>query len=161
MKQKQVLRVARFALLAGVVMMLAFWKRGNPTLTIPDGDQSMDPTYPGGSTVVFEEIDPDEPLERGTDVIYVMERDGVSYARFGRVRGLPGDVIGATEKGRITVNGEPVGPVPIPGKPMGEVPPGTVYILAVNPTESRYPDSRQLGFIPRDRVHARIKYRLR
>ena len=93
------------------------------------------------------------------DVVYAMEKEGTTYARFGRIRGLPGDEVGARE-GRLTVNGEPIGPIPIPGEPMGTVPPGKVLILATNPAETRYPDSRVLGFIPRANLRAVIRYRI-
>jgi hypothetical protein len=159
-RQKNILRVLRVLLLAGIAVAAAmFWNRtGGSKFTIPKGDESLYPRYPGGSTVVVEELPDDAPLQRGTDVVYAMDKDGTTYARFGRIRGLPGDEVGARE-GRLTVNGEPVGPIPVPGEPMGTVPPGTVLILVVNPAELRYPDSRVLGFIPRDRLRAIIRYR--
>ncbi|MHC4550367.1 MAG: S26 family signal peptidase [Planctomycetota bacterium] len=159
MRQKTVLRVARLALLLGIVLAVAFFVRGNPRLTIPEHDQSMDPRFPGGSTVVVEELEADAPVPRGADVVYAMEKDGVTYARFGRVQGLAGDVIGARD-GRLTVNGERVGPLSIPGAALGEVPPGKVFILALNPLEKTYPDSRVLGFIPREDLRAIIRYRI-
>jgi hypothetical protein len=42
---------------------------------------------------------------------------------------------------------------------MGTVPPGKVLILATNPAETRYPDSRVLGFIPRENLQAIIRFR--
>jgi len=158
-KQKTILRVVRFVLLAGVVLSVAFFFRGNQKFGIPEADQSLYPRFPGGTTVVVEEIDADAPLERGADVVYAMEKEGVDYARFGRVRALPGDVVGAKD-GKLTVNGELIGPIAMPGDAMGEVPPGKLLILATNPAETRYPDSRSLGFIARDRVQALILYRL-
>lgn len=157
--QKKLLRVARFAVLLAAVLLVAFWIRGKHTYTLPPTDQSLDPAYPGGSRVLVQDLAPDAPLERGTDVVYVMEKDGVEYARFGRVRGLPGDAIGAQD-GKLTVNGEPIGPLPLPGELLGRVPEGHVCILAVNPLEHRYPDSRTLGFVPREKVRARILFRL-
>jgi hypothetical protein len=161
MKQKTILRVARVALLAAIAVAAGlFWRStGGAKFTIPEGDESLYPRYPGGSTVVVEELEADTPLERGVDVVYAMDKDGTTYARFGRIRGLPGDDV-AEKDGRLTVNGEPVGPIPIPGKPMGVVPPGKVLILATNPAETRYPDSRVLGFIPRERLRAIIRYRI-
>jgi len=156
---RRFLRPARFLILLGVVLVVAFFVRNYERIEIPAADQSMDPTYPGGSTVLVEKIDADAPLARGTDVVYTWEADGKTYARFGRVRALPGDVVGARE-GLLTVNGEPVGPLPIPGEPMGEVPEGHVLILAVNPAETRYKDSRELDFIPRERIVGILKARV-
>ncbi|MHC4973563.1 MAG: S26 family signal peptidase [Planctomycetota bacterium] len=149
----------RILLLAGIVVTLGLFLRGSEKFTIPQADESLYPRFPGGSTVVVEELDADEPLQRGIDVVYAMEKDGTDYARFGRIRGLPGDEIGAQD-GRLTVNGEPIGPIPMPGSPMGTVPEGKVFILAINPAETRYPDSRELGFIPRERLRAVIRYRI-
>ncbi len=148
-------RATRALILLGVVVAAAMFLRSHEKLKIPAADQSMDPTYPGGTTVFVEDLAPDAPLARGQDVVYTVEHDGTTYARFGRVRGLPGDEVGAKD-GRLTVNGEPLGPASIPGEPMGRVREGTVLILAINPAESRYPDSRVLGFIPRGNVVARI-----
>jgi signal peptidase I len=156
-RTQRVLRIARLVLLLGVAIALATLWRSCDRMRIPDADQSMHPTYPGGSVLVVEDLAPDAPLERGTDVVYAVEIDGQTYARFGRVRGLPGDVVGVKDS-RLTVNGEPAGA--IPGEPMGEVPEGTVLILAINPLEIRYPDSRKLGFIPRKQVVAVIRTKL-
>lgn len=150
------LRATRFLILLGAVVLAAMFFRGCEKLTIPAQDQSMDPTYPGGTTVFVENLSGKDPLARGADVVYTVEHDGTTYARFGRVQGLPGDEVGARD-GRLTVNGEPVGPMPIPGKAMGRVPEGTVLILAINPTETRYKDSRELGFIPRSRVVGAVR----
>jgi hypothetical protein len=85
-----------------------------------------------------------------------MEWEGQLTARYGRIRALPGDRIAADAAGMLMVNGEKIGPINIRGKPMGLVPAGTVFILAVNPQETLYPDSRKLGFIRRKDVRARI-----
>jgi hypothetical protein len=146
-----VLRVVRFAILAGVVVAAAMFLRAWDRRTIPASDQSMDPTYPGGTRVMTKPLAPGAPLDRGTDVVYRMEKDGVFYERFGRVRALPGDEVGAKD-GMLTVNGDPIGPIQVPGEPMGRVPEGSVVILAINPLETRYPDSRKLGFIRREDV---------
>jgi signal peptidase I len=156
-RTQRVLRIARLVLLLGVAITLAAFWRSCHRVRIPDADQSMYPTYPGGSVLIVEDLEPDAPLERGTDVMYAVEIDGKGYERFGRVRGLPGDIVGVKD-GRLTVNGDPVGA--IPGEPMGEVPEGTVLILAINPLEIRYPDSRKLSFIPRERVVAVIRTKL-
>ena len=150
------LRAARFLLLLGAVVAVGLFVRSCERLQIPAGDQSMDPTYPGGTKIIVERLAPDAPLERGADVVYEQEIDGKKYARFGRVQGVPGDDIGARD-GRLTVNGEPIAPIPIPGEAKGRVPEGTLFILAINPAETRYEDSRILGFIPRERVKAVIK----
>ncbi len=151
-----VLRATRFLILLGAVVAAAVFFRSCEKFTIPVQDQSMDPTYPGGTTVLVEDLAEDAPLVRGADVVYTMEHGGTTYARYGRVQALPGDDVGARE-GRLTVNGAPVGPAPIPGKEMGRVPVGTVLILAINPAETRYMDSRALGFIPRARVRKLIR----
>ena len=101
-------------------------------------------------------IDADDDLERGTDVVYAMEYEGAMRARFGRVRALPGDEVGFDSEGRITVNGEAVGPIAVRGTVGGRVPEGKVFILVVNPQETTYPDSRELGFIDREDVRAVI-----
>jgi len=153
-------RVTRLLVLLGVAVAAAMFFNRIEKLRIPVTDQSMDPTYPGGTTVFIDDLAPDAPLPRGVDVVYTVERDGTTYARFGRVQGLPGDDVGA-KGGRLTVNGELVGPAGIPGEAMGRVREGTVLILAINPAETRYPDSRALGFIPRANVVARIRASMR
>ncbi|MHC4847318.1 MAG: S26 family signal peptidase [Planctomycetota bacterium] len=156
MRQKSIQRSVRFAVLLGVVLMLGFVFRKCERFKIPDPDQSMSPVYPGGSRVVCEVIDEDDALERGMDVVYAMEWQGQLTARYGRIRALPGDRIAADAAGMLLVNGEKIGPINIRGKPMGLVPADTVFILAVNPQETLYPDSRKLGFIQRKDVRARI-----
>jgi hypothetical protein len=147
-KQRVIYRVLRVLLLGGIVVTIGLFMRGCEKFTIPAKDDSL-LNYPGGTTIWATELEPDAALARGMYVVYMMEKDGTAYARFGRIEGLPGDVVGAQD-GRLTVNGKPVGP--IPGEAMGTVPPGKVLILATNPAERDYPDSRVLGFIPRERV---------
>ena len=159
-RQAVVLRIARFAIMLAIVIIAFVALRGCEKHSIPTQDQSMDPTYPGGTTVVAWHLAPEAPLDRGKDVVYEMEKDGLTYARFGRVQAIAGDEVGATD-GKITVNGTPVGPIPVPGEAMGRVPEGRVLILAINPAETRYPDSRTLGFIARDRIRAVIRTSLR
>jgi signal peptidase I len=155
-RPEAVLRATRFLILLGAVVVVAMFLRTCEKYTIPAQDQSMDPTYPGGTTVYVKTVSEEDPLARGADVVYTMEHEGTTYARYGRVRGLPGDEVGERD-GRLTVNGEPIGPAAIPGRAMGRVPEGTVLVLAINPTEMRYQDSRALGFIPRSRVVAVIR----
>lgn len=156
MNQRTVRRGVRFAVLGGIAIIGGLFLRSCERFAIPAQDQSMAPVHPGGSRVMCRPIDEDDPLERDSDVVYAMEYEGVRRARFGRVRGLPGDVMGTDAKGRITVNGEPIGPIALRGKEMGKVPDGKVCILAVNPQETTYPDSRKLGFIDRADVRALI-----
>jgi hypothetical protein len=156
MNQRSTKRFFRFAVFAAIAVMGGMFLGRCQRYSIPAGDQSLTPTYPGGTRVVCRKIDPDDPLERDLDVVYAMEKDGVMHARFGRVRGLAGDEIGTDDDGRLTVNGTPIGPIAIRGAPMGRVPAGKVFILAVNPQEITYPDSRRLGFIDRSSVRARI-----
>lgn len=144
-------RIVRFAILLAAVVTAAVFFRTWDRREIPAADHSMEPTYPAGTRVITRKLAPGAPLDRGTDVVYRMERDGQTYERFGRVQALPGDEIGATD-GYLTVNGERVGPIAMPGEPMGRVPEGTVFILAINPLENRYPDSRTLRFIRREDV---------
>ncbi|MFQ5845925.1 MAG: S26 family signal peptidase [Planctomycetota bacterium] len=120
---------------------------------IPGPDASMDPLYPGGARVLVEAIEPRDPLERGTDVVYAWEQHGATHARFGRVGGLPGDVVGA-DAGLLTANGQAT---QLRGEPMGTVPPGFVLVPNLNPRERTYPDSRTLGFIARARIRFRIR----
>lgn len=161
MNQRSIKRWVRFGVFVAVALMAGFFLKRYEWFTIPVGDQSMAPEYPAGSRVMCEEIDPDEPIERGTDVVYAMEWEGVMRARFGRVRGVPGDEIGSDEEGRLTVNGETIGPIGIRGQPMGRVPEGRLFILVVNPQEVTYPDSRspKVGFVPRADIRARIAAR--
>ena len=156
MKKKSIQRAVRFVVLLAVFVMLGFLVRGCERFRIPDADQSMSPVYPGGSRVVCRLLDEDDELERGMDVVYAMEWKGQLTARYGRVRALPGDRIGADAQGMLTVNGEKIGPINVRGKPLGRVPDGKLFILAVNPQETLYPDSRRLGFIERKDVRARI-----
>jgi len=159
-KQKTVLRVVRLLVFGGALFLVWNFMRDREKLTIPADDESLAPTYPGGSTVVVQYLHEDAALERGTDVVYLSRDGDVTRARFGRAQGLPGDVVGA-EDGLLTVNGEPLRPMKLPGEPLGTVPPGHVLVLAINPFEGRYPDSRRLGFIPRADVKARIRARVR
>jgi len=149
-RPRAIQRVVRFAILLGVVVAAAMLIRKWSVSRIPAADHSMEPTYSAGTRVLTNPLAPDAPLDRGTDVVYRMERDGTAYERFGRVQALPGDEVGAKD-GILTVNGEPIGPIAVPGpsKAMGTVPEGEVLILAVNPHEHTYPDSRTLGFIRR------------
>jgi hypothetical protein len=164
MKPGSLRRAVRFLILLAVVLMAGYVFRNYERNRIPDADQSLSPLYPGGSRVLCELLDPEEPLERGMDVVYAMEADDPAtgararFARFGRVRALPGDEIGADRDGMLTVNGERIGPINMRGKPMGRVPPDRVFILAINPqeTDTLYADSRRLGFIPRADVRASI-----
>ena len=158
---KRARRAVRFGIVLAVALLAAWVVRSYEIYRIPpvDGgraDQSMSPLYKGGSRVVCEILDPDDPLERGMDVVYAMEWDGQQRARFGRVRALPGDVVGVDAKGLLSVNGEPIGPINIRGEPAGVVPDGKVYVLAINPQETLFPDSRKLGFIDRKDVRARM-----
>jgi len=151
--QRALARWIRFGLLAGAVLTFALWMRSTDRYRIPDTDESLAPFYGGGSTLITEPIGPRDDLPRGADVVYWMEQEGVRYARFGRVSGLPGDRVESRE-GRLWVNGEALS---VGGDMEGTVPPGRLLILAVNPLETRYPDSRRLGYIPRDQVQAIIK----
>lgn len=153
---RKIQRAFRFIVFAAVAVTVGLFLRGNERYEIPPGDPSLEPFFPGGTRVLVDEVDPEDPLELGWDVVYAMERDGQQFARYGRVRGLPGDRVG-TEGGRLTVNGTAIGPFPIAGRAMGVVPEGRVLILAVTDRVSGYPDSRELGFIPREDVRAVIK----
>ncbi len=157
-RNNKILRVVRLLVIGAALVLVARYWRTNQKMSIPAVDQSMAPQFPGGSVVVFEPMDADDELARDSDVVYVMERDGVKYKRFGRVRALPGDEVGS-KAGKITVNGTRVGPIAMRGPAAGVVPDAHVYILAINPAETRYPDSRQLGFIPRRDVIGVIRYR--
>lgn len=152
---RKIQRAIRFVVFAAVAVMVGLFMRGNENYAIPENDPSLEPVFPGGTHVLVNEIDTDDPLERGWDVVYAMEREGQQFARFGRVRALPGDRVGERE-GRLTVNDEPVGPFPIAGAAMGVVPADHVLILAVTDRVSNYPDSRELGFIRREDVKARV-----
>ena len=156
MKAKSVQRVVRFVVLLAVILMLGIVVRRCERFRIPDADQSLSPVYPGGSRVVCELLDEDDDLERGMDVVYAMEWKGQLTARYGRVRALPGDEVTADSAGMLLVNGEKIGPINVRGKPLGVVPDGTVFILAINPQETLYPDSRKLGLIARTHIRARI-----
>ncbi|HEX5136781.1 MAG TPA: signal peptidase I [Planctomycetota bacterium] len=151
MRPRVIQRVVRFGILLGVVLAAAMFLRTWSRSRIPEADHSMEPTYPAGTRVLTKPLAPEAPLDRGTDVVYRMEKDGTTYERFGRVRALPGDEVGARD-GMLTVNGEPIGPIAIPGEAMGTVPEGRVLILAINPLEETYPDSRKIGFIRREDV---------
>jgi type IV secretory pathway protease TraF len=96
-------------------------------------------------------IDPDEPLEIGTNVVFKVEVEGKRYDRLGRIRGVAGDEAGAKD-GFVTVNGEFVGPLKLRGPSMGTVPEGHLLILATSDTNTAGLDSRAFGFISRDRV---------
>lgn len=161
-RPKVLQRVVRFAILLGVVLTVAMFVRTWSRSRIPDADHSMDPTYPAGSRVVTKPLAPGAPLDRGTDVVYRWEKDGTAYERFGRVQAVAGDDVGEKD-GILTVNGEPIGPIAMPGpsEATGTVPEGNVLILAINPLERTYPDSRKIGFIPREDVLSVIRASMR
>jgi len=161
MTSRRTRRAVRFAVLLAIALAAAYVVRSFEIYRIPPvaggrADQSLSPLYKGGSQVVCEILDADDPLERGMDAVYAMYWEGELRARFGRVRALPGDVVGTDDEGMLTVNGERIGPINMRGEPAGEVPEGKVYILAINPQETLFPDSRKLGFIDRENVRARI-----
>jgi hypothetical protein len=150
-------RPLRFLLLAAIAVMVGLYLRGrSESFRMHAEDRSMEPVYPAGSTLRVRVIGEDAELEKGVDVLYAVE----GKAHFGRVRGLAGDEVGSVN-GELTVNGERIEPRGIPGDAMGRVPEGTVLILALNPFETRFPDSRRLGFIPRAQVRAIILGRAR
>ncbi len=154
------LRPARFVLLFAVAVAAALLVRTYSRFTLPEGDLSLSPWCLGGSTVWTVRRDAQDPIDRDSRVVYEMEQQGQIYARFGVVRGVPGDLIGSSD-GLLTVNGRPVGPLPIRGEAMGAVPPGHYLILANSPEEKRYPDSRHLGFIPEARIRGIIRFVIR
>jgi signal peptidase I len=150
-------RIVRLAIVAGLLGAVWWLLHGLEKFEIPDGDPSLEPRFERGSTVVARTLAADAPLRRGDDVVYAMEHEGKRYARFGRVRALPGDAVGSND-GRLTVNGELVGPIPMPGEAMGRVPEGFVLILAVGPSRTQYKDSRENGFVARTDVRGVILF---
>jgi signal peptidase I len=161
-QRRKVLRFLRLGLVGAALVMVALFMRDRETITIPLDDYSLSPIYPPGTKFVLKRIEPDDPLPRGADVVYVVHPEGKTRAQFGRVRGLPGDIIGA-ENGHLTVNGKLIDrPAPIAGSALGEVPPGKVCVLAVStrlPPDVA-PDSRVFGFLPREDIKAIIRYRI-
>ena len=156
---RRIVRPLRFVLMAAIVIMIGLFVRErmrHEALTVPDHNQSMFPKYPAGTRVSAENIDDDYPLEIGMDLLY--EVDGTGY--LGRLQGMGGDDVGIDDEGRITVNGERVGPIPIPGAPLGKVPEGKLFLLVLNPAPDVPPDSRTFGFIPREDVLAIIRHRI-
>jgi len=141
-------RPLRFALLAGLLVLVWLFARRYDFYRIPEADQSLAPIWPAGSRVLVEAVDAETPLARGTDVVYRMEREGVDYARFGRIQAGPGDSVDS-ESGYLTVDGRRFRPIALRGEALGVVPQGHVAVFAINPAERRYPDSRTLGFVPR------------
>ncbi len=154
-RRKKILRVVRLVLLLAAGVLVAFFMRRHPRFTIPENDASLEPSFSGGTTLIVRRVDEDDEIARGDNIVYEMEQDGTRYARFGRVQALPGDIVDARD-GHIIVNGEPIEPLPMPGAAAGPVPPKHVYVLATNPVERNYKDSRELGFIARDKVRAVI-----
>jgi hypothetical protein len=150
-------RLLRVALLLAIAFPLASALRSTERYAIPPRDHSLYPHHPGGAIVLADPLDPHDPVPRGADVVYAQRHDGVAYARFGRVYGLPGDRVEAVG-GVLHVNGASTH---LPGATMGEVPAGFVLVLAPNPTESDYPDSRRLGFVPRADLRALIRSSIR
>jgi len=158
-RPRRLRRPLRFALIAGLLLLLWLFVRRYDVYRIPDADQSLAPIWPAGSRVLVETLATGDALERGVDVLYRVNSDGVDYARFGRVQALPGDVVGSVD-GMLTVNGERLRPIALRGGALGPVPPGHVGIFAINPAERRYPDSRTLGFVPRADVRGVLVSRL-
>jgi len=154
------MRPLRFLLLFVAAVAAALLLRTYSRFTLPEGDLSLSPWCPGGSTVWTVRRAADDPVERGARIVYEMEQEGRDYARFGVVRGVPGDLIGSID-GILTVNDGPIGPLPIRGEAMGTVPPGHYLVLANSPEEKRYPDSRHLGFIPEARIRGIIRFVIR
>jgi signal peptidase I len=159
-QRRKVLRFVRLGLVGAALVMVALFVRDRETITIPANDYSLWPTHGPGTKLVLKRIEPDEELARGVDVVYLVRPDGKERAQFGRVRGLPGDVIGAKD-GYLTVNGKLINrPSRVPGEALGEVPPGKVCVLAVGARRDVAPDSRALGFLPREDIKAIIRYRI-
>jgi hypothetical protein len=102
-------RTIRLIVFGAVAVLAGLFLRGSERYEIPLGDPSLAPYYPGGTVVMVDELDEDDPLETGWDIVYAMERDGQLYARFGRVRALPGADVGERD-GELTVNGEGLKP---------------------------------------------------
>ena len=159
---KQLRRPLRFILFAGLAITLGLYlksRQPSERLTLQKNDRSMEPAYYAGSDVEARRIDADFNLQRGRDVLYIMNEAGF----VGRIRGVPGDVITVTN-GFYSVNGKRVGPRPIPlggnEAPLGRVPDGKLLILNVNP-DPKYDDSRNFGLVPRDQVQAIILKELR
>ena len=152
-------RPLRFALVAGVLLLLWLFVRRYDVYRIPEADQSLAPIWPAGSRVLVEVVGTDSALVRGADVVYRMERDGVDYARFGRIQAVGGDRVGS-EDGFLTVGGERLRPIALRGEALGVVPEGHVAVFAINPAERRYPDSRTLGFVPRADVRGVLVSRM-
>lgn len=159
-QRRQVLRFLRLALVGGALVMVLLFVRDRETITIPLNDYSLWPAHGPGTKFVLKRLEPDDELPRGADVVYLARPDGAERAQFGRVRGLPGDVIGAQD-GYLTVNGELIAkPSRVPGEALGEVPAGKVCVLAVSARPDVAPDSRALGFLPREDIKAIIRYRI-
>lgn len=155
MNQRTILSLLRFGLLAGLAIVVGLFVRNYTIYRIPDSDQSLAPAFPAGSRLLVEDLGPDDAVARGMEVVYEQVKEGTRYARYGRVAAIPGDVVGE-EKGRLMVNGVPT---LLRGPAAGVVPPGKVYLLAGNPMESTYPDSRVLGFVDRKAIRGVIRTR--
>lgn len=152
MDPRRLRRPVRFLLLAVLAVVVGLFLRSRPQrFAMAPDDRSLMPAYPAGADLLVRELEADVPLRRGVDVIYAVD----GKAHFGRIRALGGDIVGA-QGGHLTVNGETLHPAPIPGVALGRVPEDHVCILAINPFETSYPDSRRLGFIPRGDVVAVI-----
>jgi len=156
MKSRSVLRIVRLAVLLGAVVAVALYVRGHAVYRIPENDQSLAPRYPGGSRVLVAVLDDGDPVARGDDVLYEMESEGTRYARYGRIAAVPGDRV-EVRGGLLVVNGEEL---PLAGPAPAEIAPGSYFILARNPLEATYPDSRRLGCVPRGRILAKLLVRI-
>ena len=159
MKNKTFLRWFRRVLIVVALLLVYLAFSPHQVYSVPAQDASMDPIYPPGTDLLVERLSPDDPLGLETDVVYAIELDGLEYARFGRVRGLPGDQV-SVQDGLLAVNGVPTILGAQQSKALGAVPGGHVLVLNLNPLEERYGDSRRFGFIERSRIRHLIRARV-
>jgi len=86
-------------------------------------------------------------LNHGDGICYQLADDGDMSVRLGWIAGLPGDLLVSDSKGKLTVNGKPVGHgEDIPGPPLGPlvVPSGHFVVV----TDTHQTDSITNGPLP-------------
>jgi signal peptidase I len=167
------LRLALLAAVLGLAWATSFGTRW-PSIYYMTGP-SMEPAVRAGE--YFWVVSPPGRLRRGDLVIFRYEdEDGVFHV-LRRLAGLPADTV-SMEEGRVAINGRASGwPYRILAprarhSPLAlvpdlyswgpwVVPPDSVLLLSDTRDVVGWPDSRFLGFIPRDRIIGRAVASLR
>ena len=155
MDAKQVRWWVSRVLLVLTVLVAIYGFRRFQIIAVPAEFDGMSPSYPagGGKMMVDHYFTHARKLSRMDILLYRGQLAGETHQLIGRLRAMPGDELG--RKGaQLTIGGQETA-FPAAQLPNGKIPPG--YFLLLNENEnSRLPDGRVLGLIPRDQIVGRV-----